>query len=662
MFSHKKGTLLLLLYFMLSLAGLLLFDVPVNCDMEQNRVAYDYYLKQVEGKCTEKTDSLLSEEADRIATANSSLVRLYDDYYDSKLTEQEFNAIIAEAQNTVRYEKGFEVIYEQYSKIREKKENRWFLYTNGWNGLLSYERLNLLFVLLLLLLITPVFCQEYESQMDALILTEKKGARRNAICKINLVLLTVAALCLLDSGMRYGFFALKYGLPHGNYPLQSLSYFAMSTRKITLMGAFLKITAGRLIGSSSFALLIMFVAVCLKRYALTLFTCTTVLLLPYYGFTLPSVKYYLPGPLGFMISTGFFKGSEYQYDAAAREKVLAFQEISTKVRVLTLVITLILMLITAAVIIRKNSNMWCVRKQTYVNKVGCSILVTCLIVSTFSGCSAPDMTRGHILFNLEQNHSFEDERYRVFIDKSDPDNTMLICENKITNEKQRLDLNPMRALVRIPDSIFGLSDYVYYIRIDTDESMFFPVTDRISIIEIDMRTFNEKLVFERNLNTNRDTFLNIGSAKNNDMILFEQLEAFFLDNKFFYFIYDGKVFRYSRLTGKMKLILEVPVLKSLAFDGTYIYYINEKSLLMQYNVRTDIETEFFDIVTESFLLTKTDVIFMNRLDQNRIYAMNRANGTARKTTEEPALSFSVEDNIIDYTRETDLQQRRIKLN
>lgn len=172
MFWHQKGLWLILFYFALSIAGLLLFDTAENPEIEQNKAAYDYYLQQVEGKCTDETETFLSKEAGRIAQANSRLQNLYDYYSDGKLTENELTSQIAQAEETVRYQKGFELVFEQYNGIQESKENRWFLYTNGWDGLLSHDSLNLLFFLLLLLLITPVFCQEYESGMNELIMTE----------------------------------------------------------------------------------------------------------------------------------------------------------------------------------------------------------------------------------------------------------------------------------------------------------------------------------------------------------------------------------------------------------------------------------------------------------------------------------------------------------
>ncbi|MFD1904795.1 hypothetical protein ACFSQ7_13205 [Paenibacillus rhizoplanae] len=61
-------------------------------------------------------------------------------------------------------ERGYELIYDQYTYIREHPADRYFLYRNGWDGLLSNDTLDLLWVLLVVLLVAPVYCYEYEKQ------------------------------------------------------------------------------------------------------------------------------------------------------------------------------------------------------------------------------------------------------------------------------------------------------------------------------------------------------------------------------------------------------------------------------------------------------------------------------------------------------------------
>ena len=661
MFRHQKGLWLILLYFVLNFAALFIFDTPINNDIEQNREAYSHYLHQVEGKCTDETESLLSEEAERISKANTELQRLYDDYYDGKLTESEFNFQIAAAEEAVRYQKGFELLYEQYNGIRENTENRWFLYTNGWDGLLSHDSLDLLFVLLLLLLITPVFCQEYESKMDELIMTQPNGARHHAIHKIILVVLVVCTLCLLNSGMRYLFYEWKYGLPHGNYPLQSLSYFAASTKEETLMGTFLKISFGKLFGSLSFAMLILFVSVCVKKYALTLFTCTAAVLLPFYGLTLPSAKYFLPGPLGFMISTGFFRGNKYQYDAVTQEKVLVFQEIGSTARWLLFGITLCLMLMMAVIILKKHTNIWCAKKYRRVSKAPCLLFMLCILTLVLSGCSAPHTAQEHPLFNLEQSNSYENDYYRFFVENPNTDEAAWMMENKSTGETRRLVLNPVQTATKVSEKIYGNGDFIYYMQIESYETGFLSTSEHFSIIEVDTRNFTERIVLERNLDTNRDTFLGIGKANEQDIELFKYAVAFFLDDQYFYLIGNEQVSKVNRVTGKTEVIIEVPVLKSLSYDGESIYYINEKSELIRYDVRTGQETELYGIVTESFLLTEKKVIFTNRLEQSKLYECNLSSGTLIKLTQEAVLSFAMDGNTIAYTGKANLQEYRMVL-
>lgn len=661
MFRHQKGLWLIILYFLLSFAGLLLFDTPMNSAVERNQAAYNHYLHQVEGKCTKETEDLLSKEAERIAKANSELQRLYGEYYDGKLTEKEFTSQIVAAEETVRYQKGFELLYEQYNGIRENTENRWFLYTNGWDGLLSHDSLDLLFVLLLLLLITPVFCQEYESKMDELILTEPKGARYYALHQIALVVLVVCALCLLNSGMRYLFYGWKYGLPNGDYPLQSLSFFSNSTREKTLIGTFLEVSFGKLFGSLSLAMLILFVSVYVKKYALTLFTCTAVVLLPYYGLTLPSAKYFLPGPLGFMVSTGFFRGNEYRYDAVTQEKVLLFREIGSTARWLLFGITLCLMLMMAVVILKKHTNIWCAKHVRRVGKAPCLVLMLCILTSVFSGCSAPHTAQAHPLFNLEQSNAYENDHYRFFVENPNTDEATWMIENKSTGEKQRLVRNPMQDATKVSEKIYGYGDYIYYMQTESYETGFLSTSEHLSIVELDTRSFTEKIIFERNLDTNRDTFLGIGKPNEQDIEPFEFVEAFFLDDQYFYLIGNGQVSKVNRVTGKTEVIIEVPVLKFLSYNGASIYYIDEKSKLMQYDVRTGKETELYGIVTESFLLTEKEVVFINRLEQNKLYAINLTDGTLRQLTQEAVLSFTVSGSAIVYTGKADLQEYRIVL-
>lgn len=660
MFWHQKGLLVVLCYVVLSFLALVIFDVPKNGEIEQNKEAYQYYLQQVEGRCTSETEAFLAKEAGRIAQANSELQRLYDDYYDGKLAEREFSTKVAADEKAVRYQKGFELLYQQYSGIRENTENRWFLSTNGWDGLLAHDSLDLPFVLLLLLLITPVFCQEYESKMDDLVKTEPKGGRHSAKCKLALALLVVGALCLLNSGLQVVFYEWKYGLPHGDYPLQSLPYFAASTRRATLSGAFFEISAGKLLGSVYFTVLILAVSACVKKYALTLFTGTAVLLLPQYAFARPSTKYFLPGPLGLMVSTGFFRGNEYQYDAVTQEKSLLFREIGSSARWLILGANLCLLVLMVALILKKHTNVWHKGGFCSAKRATCLLaLFTAALIC--SGCSAQKGAPQQVLFNLEQRMSYENDQYRFFVETPNTDEAIWMMESKTTGQTQRAIRNPMQDNVKVAKTMCGQGPYIYYLQIESIQTGFLAVSEHLSIIEVDTRDFSQRVVLERSLDTNRDAFLGIGQPNEQKIKPFQLVEAFFLDDQYFYLVNNEAVTRVNRVNGKTQKVIEVPALTSLSYDGTNIYYINEKSQLMQYDTHTGKKETCYGIITQFFLLTEKEIVFINRLKQNQLYAASLSDGALRKLTEEPVLSFTIDNNTVGYTAKTDLQEHSIPL-
>ena len=665
MFFHQKGLLFIVLYFVLSIAAMILFDKPVNPDIERNRSPYSFYLDQVRGPYSETTERFFADEARKISEAKVALQKATGDYYDGNMEENEFLAVSGPLENILQNEKGFKLIYDQYTYIRENPGNRYFLYTNGWDGLLSHDKLDFLFLLLLLLLVAPVFGFEFDSKMDALLLTVKQGARRHAMCKIGLALLTVAVLCLSTAGLRYAFYQLKYGLGNGDYPLQSLSYFGTSAKSSTLFEAFLWITAGKLFGSLCFAMLILFASVCLKKYAITLFSCTAVILLPYYGLPLESSKYFLPGPLGFMVSTGFFRGNEYKRNPFKDQMDVVFREVSFTAWSIVFAVTLCLSVAMFIVILIRRTNEWNVGKRSYGRRGFRLMLVLGIVLglaaSGLSGCASPDTNGQRDVYNYSSRQSFENERYRFYTDDTDPENIRIVFEDKKTGEKGGLVRNPMTALTRVENAIYGNGTHVYYMKYDFDKPAFREVVDRFSVVEVDTATFQESMIFEKKLSTDRSTMPGLVKANDYDAGFYLTISSFFLDDRSLYFIGQDEIRRVNRLTGKMSVLIRCPVIKSVAFDGRYIYYVNEKSQVVKYDTRTDSETVVPDIVTDYFVLTDTELLFLNRKDRQKIYALHLGNAAIRKLTDKSVLTFHYDKPYIFYVNQSDLKNYRIDM-
>ncbi|WP_367398142.1 DUF5050 domain-containing protein [Paenibacillus sp. MSJ-34] len=659
MFFLQKGLLFIGLFYVLSLAYMVLFDKPANPEIEMNASLYSFYLHQVQGPYTDKTERFFASEAAKISDAKVALQKATDDYYDGKIGEEEFLAASGPLERILENEKGFQLIYEQYTYVRENPANRFFLHTNGWDGLLANDSLDFLWLLLLLLLVAPVFCFEYESRMDTLLLTVKKGTRHHALCKIGLALLTVAALCLLTAGLRYGFYQWKYGLGNGNYPLQSLSYFGTSTKEMTLSQAFLWITAGKLFGSLCFAVLILFVSVCLQKYAVTLFSCSAALLLPYYGLRLESSKYFLPGPLGFMVSTGFLRGDEFKRNPFKDELDVVFRELSLTAWSVVFAITLGLSVAMLAVILIRRTNGWGARQRKLGPRAFCMLLILSMAAFALSGCGFSGNAGTSDIYNYSSRQSFENERYRFYVDERELDRMRIVFEDKETGEVRDFVRNPMSSLTKAEHSIYGNGTRVYYMKYDSDKSGFKENIARFSVIEVDTTTFQERIVFEKKLSTDKSMVLGLVKSGDRDAAFFMTVSSFFLDERSIYFVGQGEIRRIDRLTGDMSVILRIPVLRSLAFDGRTIYYVNEKSQVVAYDTKTDSGTAIPDLVTRYFVLTDNELLFLNRKDRQRIYAMNLRDFTLRKITDKSVLSFACDDQHIFYVNEADLKKYRI---
>lgn len=452
MLFHQKGFLFILLSLLLMIAALAAGDVPANSVEELYGEEYSFYMNQLEGAYTPEKELFLEEEAERISEAKISLQKLYNNYYDGKISETYFKAGIEECERIIKNERGFEVIYEQLLYIKENPENRYFMKTNGWNGLLADKTLDLFLTVTILLLITPVFCYEYESKMDILVLTSRKGEKSYTLYKYFFALLIAAMLCFMNLCIRYCYYDIRYGLHNGDFPYQSIVFFGTSTRNISLMEAFLVISVIKVFGYLFFAQIIMFVSNIVRKYSITVFSCAALIILPYYGLEEKYINLF-PLPLTFMTGTSLFEGSKYKWNQIIGESIITYKEVSSTHLIALFFGSIVICFFTYIFLIRKNKNIWNRLKIRRYLKIGSMVLFVCLSGFFLSACSAGSQKK--CLFNSSQRMSYETESYHCYVDESDVENIRLVIENKITGEKNDLIRNPIKTLIREEQLIFG---------------------------------------------------------------------------------------------------------------------------------------------------------------------------------------------------------------
>lgn len=81
----------------------------------------------------------------------------------------------------------------------------------------------------------------------------------------------------------------------------------------------------------------------------------------------------------------------------------------------------------------------------------------------------------------------------------------------------------MQSLMEVPTCIYGDGYDVYYLKYSLNKSkggLRGSTYNSFSVIQVDTRDFTEKIIYEKNLNTDHDSFLGLGSIKDPDANFF----------------------------------------------------------------------------------------------------------------------------------------------
>ncbi|WP_062049621.1 DUF5050 domain-containing protein [Bacillus sp. JCM 19034] len=299
------------------------------------------------------------------------------------------------------------------------------------------------------------------------------------------------------------------------------------------------------------------------------------------------------------------------------------------------------------------------KERRYKLESSYRLFFLCIVVASLVGCdTSNEATNNNDIFNSISRQTFENESYFFYIDETDLDDIRPVFESKETGEIKNLMISPLSSLTNVEHYIYGNGPFVYYMKMDYDKSGFYKETNRLSIIEVDTRTFEETVIYEENTNMVRDSFLGLHTT---DSIDFLGITSFFVDKTNIYLVIDdNQIRRINRLTGKKDDIIQsASVFSNVAYDGKFIYYLSDTYQIVKYDTQTENEIVIPDVITTHFFLTDTELLYVNRQDSHRIYAMDLNDSTVQKISNNPVWSFTYNNQYIYYTSKLDNEQYRI---
>ena len=644
----QRSLFYILAALLISAVWLAATDRPQNSTLEEYREEYEWYLERLDGVYTEEKTAWLEQEAQTITEARSTRARLQECYYSGQITAKQYERQIAEINAVLAHEHGFEAVYQQYLYVCENKDNRYFLDTNGWAGLFAARTPNLPLFLVILILATTVFCSEYSCHMDALLRTAPQS-RKSAGCKVVMTLCAAFVLCGGLSLIRFLFFAVTYGLPHGEYPFQSIACFGDSTKHISLFAAYVTMTLLRCFGSVYLAALLLFASVLVKKYALTVTIGAVSTLIPYIGLS-RQICYHLPLPLPFLLSAGFLEGTSSAQDSLTGEAIITFSERSVQELLILLGLSAVCCALMVWWVLRQNTNCWQSKRKPVRRREAAALSLLLLI--SLSGCSSRTSANG--IFNSSSQSV--SETYNVIFDHRTRTYSL---ENRATGTLTDLPLSPLFGAFSDRESVQTVymdATYIYYMTSRTEQHVdrvgsYNSTFTQVSIVQLHTETLEEQVVFEKITDSGRSV-LGIDYTVGDTWMFLQYCHGFFLNDDSLFFITNDGIMEVGRTLQRTKM-LDIPTNGNIAFDGQTIYYINEDSLLTAYDTTTHKARPLRNMVAHDFCLTGKGLYFINRMDSDCVYLCGKDGVGSLKISNDAALSVDYDGENITMILKSD---------
>ena len=594
----RKGLLLILVFLIAELAGTLLFTKPYDNVLENNRSVYEGYLSQVEGPLTPEKREYLEAEMERLNTVHQDLEQLKQDYYSGEITEEAYReAFDLLSAEDAKYT-GFSKLYSQYIFVRESAD-RSFLYTGGWEILLTDQEPDYLFLLALIVLLTPIFCEEYSCRMHEILLTQKRSAKYQVATKATVALSLTLALTAVLQLADLIYCATRFGLPNSTFTLQSIRSFGSTAKQMTLWQAFGLQFALKAAGYLYAAVVILFLSVALKKFALTLMASIAILPLPLLTVTSTEAFLPVPGPWALTVGSIYLNGGE--------------NELSWAQLALLLLLAAVIACLMLYVIHRRNTN-WQLKGKS-LRKTACLL---CILPLLLAGCGQSESA---VVYNRSQANQYETDAYII----SATFEGATITE-KATGNTYDFPLTPLEGeIITCGSTLYGEDGTVWYLRTTTHQPSagWDTIHTDCDLVKLDLDTMKESVVYQ--WNEESDWFFGLLEHSSMAPASFS-VELLFVHERDLYYVDTSQstLNRMDLTIGEYEVILSEMYSQDVAYDGTNLYYLDSYSRLVIHNIETGEEQPNEDIVAKDFLLAEDGIYFQNRRDNSALYFWDHA--------------------------------------
>ncbi len=615
-FIHQKVFLWLVLFFCLKFFSVIYIVKNTEPDLPEE---YPAYFQVLGGKVTEAKKQYINKKYQSLSAIPKKINDLEDKYQNREIASEEYLDKLSRYSRIKQEQDCIKLFYNKYQYASADKEKRYIVQDVIWDELLAKEHMDWWLVVFLFIIAVPVFCDEYQSEMQNIqVCSVQRG--KVAAAKIMLVAGLALLIVFLFSTMEYYLYTIYMGGIYPNAPIQSLEFFEDSTMSVSFFGLWVIQTACKMSGALFLVFIIMAVSIMLKKSLLTLITSLLTIIIPVNISDVPKIKYLFPCPAGLLYAVGYFYPDLYDYQLSDEtgfvEKVVLFPAFERGELVGIFIVFLALMVFLAFFITFRYENksllkifIICSNRKVLTGKNKLLLFFIKIIVfmillfSTLelSGCNTKE---SHIEENFYENscntNGQINKKYYFVVEE----NNVLIYNLK-TQEETYLFKD---VFLRLDDteeynlSLYTTEDYLYYGK-DYD--------GKLLIFKTDLSDFSSVCIYQKKY----------GSIDVSYDLMLVSANAFFVNDSI-----NQKCYCINREDGQWQKINTAGGLYAADF-GNVVYYENMESHIASYNVITGRETVYTDISLRSQFSIKNSAFYIygdfcfytNMLDNDNIY-------------------------------------------
>ncbi len=613
----QKLILFLLLFFLLKIIITLYSGYDSEVRIERNPEGYMKYIEQYQGKLTEEKSNRIDEENAKVNISYKKTDDLQFKKSKGQISDEEFKKEMIAYQERQKNFRVFQVFYSKYFYAKENPSERYIMDDRGWNTILCNNNPDYLLIFCLMIVLTPIFCHEYECDMHSLILSTTRGKHQLSTIKIINGCFFAAMIILIFSIIECLVMNYMVGLDNFLYPVQSLGGFKDCVYEMSIIEAYIYFVVFRLIGAF---LLFGFISVCsvvLKKTNTTLFFTMLIAISPFVIVENRLNLFYIPLPSGLFLGNKFLSNIQ---------DLIRLADIYLQNRVISYDLILILILIINGVI---AVTLLAVSKRLYSNgalnlgmhlkkiKRSSALFILIPFLCLLMGCDTYDGEETPLNVCIEESSRYgETEQYKINFDITKNE---LIAEDKTTKKT----INLLRDVIYIDakvDGIFVRDEWCYYLETQKDKAGF-------RIYGVDLNNFNEKLIYN-NLSENVEDFFGL-VVKDSEEDLLKTMEdyiGFYLDDNYIYYLdYSDNLIQIDRRTKNEKVIaIDVYSGFNTYFYNNDIYYSDTQARLCRFESKSGSVQYIDDIYTDDFKIEDNKLIYKDLLDEDNVKSIDLA--------------------------------------